>query len=462
MEKAKLHFAGGAGSVTGANFLFESDEVSFLVDCGLEQGSQVADVSNWEPFPYEPKDVDVLFITHAHLDHIGRIPKLVHDGFRGRIISTAATKDLANIMLRDTINILGNSESGEAYDLNKIYTPHTLAQAMSQWDSVEYHESKKLSESITYEFKDAGHVLGSAMITFSVTGPTRINRVVFTGDLGNSPSPILRDTEPLTETDYLIMESVYGDRNHEGRAERKDFLLRIIKESIAKRGVLIVPVFSLERTQEFLYEINDFVENDLIPDVPIFLDSPLAIEVTEVFYKYKNLLNTQARDIIKSGDDIFMFPGLKKTSHSRESKKIAQEEPPKIIIAGSGMSTGGRVLHHELRYLSDPSTTVLLTGYQTAGTLGRHLQEGSKTVRIFDEEVAVRAKIEYVRGYSGHKDSDHLVEFVGGAANSIKKVFIAMGDFSSAMFLAQRLHDSYDGIKTHVPHPKEQVILRFE
>lgn len=461
MEKAKLQFAGGAGSVTGANFMFSSEEIVFLVDCGLEQGSRMADVSNWEPFPYDASKVDVLFVTHAHLDHIGRIPKLIYEGFVGKIISTPATRDLAEVMLRDTIEILGGSDTGREYNLDKIYTMDSLHTAMKQWEIVDYHESTRLSQSIMYEFKDAGHILGSAMIVFSIQGPSRINTLVFTGDLGNSPSPLLRDTEQLPQADYLVMESVYGDRNHEGRAERKEKLLEILKKAISKKGVLIVPVFSLERTQEFLFEINDFVEHDLIPDVPIFLDSPLAIEVTKVFYSYKHLFNEKAQATIRGGDDVFVFPGLKQTAHTRESKHIAEVPAPKIIIAGSGMSTGGRVLHHELNYLDDPKTTVLLTGYQTAGSLGRMLQDGAKSVHIFREDVRVRASIEYVRGYSGHKDSDHLLAFVGDASGSLKKVYVSMGDFSSSLFLAQRIRDTYD-VKTSVPHAGEIEILHFE
>lgn len=456
-KRIKLTCAGGALSVTGANFLVEGFEKTFLVDCGLEQGSKMAEESNWDPFVYDAKQVDILFVTHAHLDHIGLIPKLVYEGFRGKIISTPATRDIARHMLEDTVGILGSSESGKEFNLKEMYNEKILHKIFSIWETQDYHQPMNLGSDLMVEFYDAGHILGSAFLVFEYNN----QKFVFSGDLGNSPSPLLRDTEPLPkDVKYLLMESVYGDRNHEERDKRRETLRRVLQENYDRKGTLIVPIFSLERSQEFLYEINNLVEDGLVPEMPVFLDSPLALKVTEVFDNYKDLFRQSVQQEIREGDDIFSFPRFKESMATRESKAIAKVSDPKVILAGSGMSSGGRVLHHEKAYLSNPNNTILITGYQTPGSLGRQIQEGAKKVTIFDEEVQVKAHVETVRGYSGHKDSDNLVAWVGPISDSVSKVFVTMGEMKSTTHLAQRLHDEFD-ISAHVPKPGEVIMLEF-
>jgi metallo-beta-lactamase family protein len=454
-SKLKLKFCGGAGSVTGANFLLYNDEIKILVDCGLEQGSKLAEVSNWEPFPYNPSEIDYLLVTHAHTDHIGRIPKLVYDGFNGKILSTPATKDISRVMLEDTANILSNSESGKQYDLEKIYSERIVHHTFSLWDTVELHKNHELGKGFSFYLKDAGHILGSSMFEISYNG----KKIVFTGDLGNSPSPLLRDTEFIENADYVVMESVYGNRNHEERSERKENLKKIILENYKNKGTLVVPIFSLERTQEFLYEINEMVEAGEVPSHPIFVDSPLAIKVTEVFYRHKNLFKDSVLQDISSGDDIFKFKGLKETEKTQDSKAILDAKDPKIIMAGSGMSAGGRVLHHEKHYLGDPNATILITGFQTPGTPGRLLLDGAKEILIFDEPVKVKAQIKMIKGYSGHRDSNGLFDFVSHI-KGVKKIFLAMGEPSVAMFFAQRLKDNL-GVNAVVPEKFEEVMFDF-
>jgi metallo-beta-lactamase family protein len=448
-----LTFCSGTGSVTGANFLLADDSIRILVDCGLQQGTALADELNWEPFPYNPKEIDVLIITHAHIDHIGRIPKLVHDGFRGAIYSTDATRALALPMLRDTINILSRDK---VHALDQIYTEETLETAFSLWEGKPYHTPFTLPTDITITFKDAGHILGSAIVECSINGV----KAVFTGDLGNSPSPLLPDTEVITDATYMVIESVYGDRNHEGRSERRSRLKEVWEKAYARNATLIIPTFSLERSQELLFEINELVERRSVPVIPIFFDSPLAIRLTTIYKEYIHYFNTHAQELIKGGDDIFTFPGLHTTLLTEDSKDIIRVPNPKVVIAGSGMSNGGRVLHHEKHYLPDANNILLLTGYQSLGTLGRIIQDGAKSVRIGGEDVPVRAEIIEINGYSGHKDSDHLVAFVADTKKTLKKVYVAMGEPKSSLFLAQRLRD-YVGVDATAPDTGASVTLTF-
>ena len=448
---AKVTFHGGTGSVTGANFMLEIDGKKILVDCGLTQGSKVADDVNWDPFPYDPKEVDILFVTHGHVDHLGRIPKLIHEGFRGKIYSTEPTKGLALPMLEDTAGILEkNTELG----LDKIYSPENIKLTLSLWEGFPYHEKIMLTPEVEVSFFNAGHILGSAMILFTYNG----KKILFTGDLGNSPSPLLPDTEKVADVDYLIMESVYGDRNHESREDRRRFLAQTIQDNHKRKGTLIIPTFSLERSQELLFELDALLEDDRVPVMPIFFDSPLAIRLTDVFKEYKNYLNENAQKAISPGKYLFDFPGLHNTLKSDESKLIRDVPGPKIVIAGSGMSTGGRVVHHERHYLPDPNNTLLLTGYQSVGTPGRLIQEGMSTVRITGEDVQVRAHVVTISGYSGHKDSDGLLNFVQDMEDSVKKVFVVMGEPKSSMFLVQKLRDNL-AIEAYAPERGENVDL---
>lgn len=463
MQNARLTFCGGTGSVTGANFLLEVSGKKILIDCGLAQGSRFADEENRKPFLYDPTAIDFLLVTHAHIDHIGRIPKLVSNGFRGKILSTPETRALAGLMFEDALKLI--EEECRKVGTLPLYEHKDVLTALSLWGDIPYHQNYELADGLTVYPKDAGHILGSAMYEISYLGSTskfRLNlkrKIVFTGDLGNSPTPILRDTETVTDADYLVMESVYGDRNHEDQSSRRKHLKDVIIETVNRNGTLIIPIFSLEKTQVILYELHELEEAYEIPVVPVFLDSPLAVEVTKVYHAMKSNWNDKA---LAEAGDIFRFPRLKYTVHSEESKAILNVPAPKIILAGSGMSNGGRIIHHEANYLPGSQNTILFVGYQTAGSLGRQIQDGAKEVHINGQKVVVRARIETISGYSSHKDSDHLVQFVETAAkgNPRLKVFTVMGEPKSALFLVQRLRD-YVGVEATHPELGETVTLEM-
>jgi len=440
-NKSRIEFFGGAESVTGSNFLLMDikNNLKILIDCGFFQGPANLEKMNREAFPFEPAQIDFLLITHAHLDHIGRIPKLIRDGFKGTIYSTAPTKEISEYSFFDSLN-LQNKENEEI-----LFTEEDIKKALSLWKTIDYGQEFSLGEYLVVA-KDAGHILGSTMWQISRNG----RKITFTGDLGNSPSTLLKDTESLGQTNYLVMESVYGDRNHEDKDARRGLLEDVIEETMKKNGTLMIPAFSIERTQQILYEIEGMMENSRIPLVPVFLDSPFGIEVTKIYKKYSKYLNDNVRKLIESGNEIFQFPQLQMTLSTEQSKAIFKANPRKIIIAGSGMSTGGRILHHEKRYLGDPNSTLLLVGYQQIGSLGRLVQDGAKTVKIMGEEISVNARVAMIHGYSSHKDSDHLLQFVDGSVESLEKVFVAMGEPKSALFLSQRIRD-YLGLDALVP-----------
>ena len=449
-----LGFYGGVGSVTGANFLLDTGAAAFLVDCGLIQGDRFAQEANADDFLYNPADIDVLMVTHAHADHIGRIPKLVRDGFTGTIYSTHPTKDLANVMLRDAHKIMQYEK--ERYGNELLYEADDIDTTLRLWKTVGYDEVIDLPDDVTGYFTDAGHILGSGMVHFK----RHERHIVFTGDIGNDPQPLLNPPVPPEGYHYLVMESVYGDRQHEQVDERTELLRFYIEDTIKKGGTLLIPAFSLERTQGMLYEINNLVEEAGMTSIPVFLDSPLAISVTGLYKAHQDFLKDSVRAEIKAGDDIFHFPNLTFTHTRADSAEIHKETGPKVIIAGSGMSHGGRIRDHEKRYLEDPKNTLLLVGYQSVGSVGRLLHDGAKKVNIDGQDVRVRATVARIRGYSGHADRDQLIELVAAGGAAAKQVFVTMGEERSSLFLVQRLRD-YLGLNAVAPSLDEEIEIDF-
>lgn len=458
-KKIKISFFGGTEEVTGSNYLLEIDggsgkkgKTRILVDCGLFQGSRVSEEKNSEPFPYKPSSIDAVLVTHAHLDHVGRIPKLVKEGFKGKIYSTYPTKDFAELMLIDSIGVLSKEAKKDGRN-QPIYQEEDVEKSMSLWEAKNYRESFEI-EGINVLFKDAGHILGSATIEITNSekreSKTKKKKLVFTGDLGNSPEPLINPTEVINDASFMVIESTYGDRLHEDYSQADLKLERTIENVVKKKGTLMIPAFSLERTQRILYQINDLVENGRIPKIKIFLDSPLSIKATEVYKNYSGLYNAEAKSSILKGDDLFDFPGLTLTMEAEESKKIHEVAPPKIIIAGSGMCNGGRIVHHLKNYLPSKNNTVLFVSYLAVGSLGRLLHDGERVVNIMGEKIPVEAEIEKIGGYSSHADLNGLLGFAAKSADTLEKVFVTHGELKSSSFFVQRLRD-YLGVNAAAP-----------
>lgn len=434
----KLTFTGGAGQVTGSCYLLEEGDGKILIDCGLNQGDRFSEEENYEPFGFKPSEIDAVFITHSHIDHIGRIPKLIKDGFRGSIYSTAPTKDESYELLLDARHLM-EKEIPEGKPM--LYEVSDIDESRDHWKTLHYHQPFKIKD-FEIELYNSGHILGSSSVKVAVADKI----IVFSGDLGNIPAPLVKDTEYIEKADYALVESAYGNRVHESVLERKSILEDLIEDTFKSGGTLMIPAFAMERTQDLLFELNDLVENKRIPKVPIFIDSPLAIKLTEIYQKYsgdKEFFDTEALMMMKGGGNIFDFPGLRFTLTKEESKEINQVPPPKIVIAGSGMSNGGRILHHEIRYLPDEKSTLLIVGYQAEGTLGRKIIDGAKSVRIMGQDVSVRCRMRAIGGYSAHADQPLLLKWVGSMRNGVKKVFVVQGELDQSQPLADKIRDNF-------------------
>lgn len=452
--KSTIHFYGGAGTVTGSNFLLDTGGATFLVDCGLTQGRHSAEEDNWKVFPYNPADIQFLIVTHAHIDHIGRIPKLVKDGFKGRIISTEATKALAQPLLEDSTELLAHE--AEKHGKPLLYDEHDISHAMKLWEGIPYHKPLELADGVLLEFLDSGHILGSAMARFS----RGEKKIVFTGDLGGGNSPLLAPHDQPSPTDYLVMESVYGDRVRPEDKHRREELENVIEDAAARGGTLLIPAFSTERTQDLLYEIGVMMKEKRVPSMPVYLDSPLATKITAAYLAHPDYFAKEIEERVRGGEGIFSFPELHYVEDAEESHKVTNRPGPKIIIAGSGMSSGGRVYGHEKALLPDDKSTVLIVGYQAAGSLGRRLIEGEKEVRVMGQPVKVRAKVETIYGYSAHMDGEQLLEFVNKNQKGLQQVFVVMGEPSASSFLVQRIRD-YLSVKATAPETGDKAEIEL-
>ena len=458
----KVTFLGATKTVTGSNFLVEGAGKKFLVDCGMYQGSASDEFENEAPFLFDVHDIDFMLLTHAHIDHSGRIPKLYNEGYRNSVYATKATCDLCSIMLPDSGHIQEmevewknrkRERKGED-PLPPLYTAEDAAKCLEIFKPVQYDEIIDIDENIKARFNDAGHMLGSAIIEVWVTEGDKTEKIVFTGDLGNNDIPLLSPPTMIESADYLVMESTYGNRLHMRNDDKASMFLDIVYETLEKGGTVVIPSFAVGRTQEILFELNRIKEEKhdeefykkykRLMSVPVYVDSPLAISATEVFKENMNLFNEETQAIINSGDNPLEFDGLKFTRTADESKALNASNESAIIISASGMCEVGRIKHHLKHHLWEPNSTILFVGYQAPGTLGRKLVDGEKKVKIFGEEIAVNARIEYIEGYSGHADQEWLMNFVYSFITKPKHIFLVHGEPEGQKVLKSKLEESTD------------------
>ncbi len=423
----KLTFYGGATHVTGANYLLEAAGLRILVDCGMIQGTRYNDEMNFAPFGYDPSTIDYLFVTHSHVDHMGRIPKLYRDGFRGVIYMSEPTAGIVAAALPDTLDKVVSDAKN--HNVPPLYDRDDMEHAIDMFRGVPYLQNIKLSGHVSVKAHDSGHILGSSNWEFTVDDNGTTKRIAFPGDIGNPPSVLLNEIDYVKGVDYTLVESAYGNRIHEARNERRQTLLDTILTTYQHGGVLMIPSFAIERTQELLLEMDSFFEEGKLPKMPVFVDSPLAINITREYGKYSQYFNDRARELLKDNRGIFQFPWLTMTPSVGESKHINDANAPKVVIAGAGMSQGGRILHHELRYLPDARNTILFIGYQVQGSLGRRIQDGEASVTIFGQHVPVHARVRSIGAYSAHADQNGLMLYIKNASEggNLKKCFVVQG-----------------------------------
>ena len=459
----KLSFFGADQCVTGSCHCLEVNGKKILVDCGLQQGRD--EVSNAE-FPFAAGSVDYVLITHAHIDHSGRVPMLIKQGFRGQILTTRLTADLMDIMLLASAHLQESdaewknrkaARSGAPH-VEPLYTIEDAAQVREYMTTCEYGQKVTLCEGVTVEFIDAGHLLGSASILVDATEGGVTKRLVFSGDIGNVDQPIIRDPSPVTGADYVVMESTYGDRNHTEVWSYTDDLARIIDETIGRGGNVVIPSFAVGRTQELLYFIREIKDKGLVksnPDFAVYIDSPLAKKATSIFTgDLRGYLDEEALELVKDGTHMFTFTNLRMTETSEESKALNLDPTPKVIISASGMCDAGRIRHHLKHNLWRPDSTIVFVGFQGEGTLGRALLDGAKSVKLFGEEIAVRAEIVNFQGLSSHADRDHLLAWIQNVkAPKPQHVFVVHGDREVAPYFAQSIESL--GFTAHAPQYTE-------
>ncbi|MBN1236814.1 MAG: MBL fold metallo-hydrolase [Methanotrichaceae archaeon] len=452
-----LQFFGAAQSVTGSMHLVEANGHRVLLDCGMVQGKRQEARKLNSQFPFDVRSIDGVVLSHAHLDHTGRLPLLVKMGFDGSVFSTSATRDLCSAMLRDSallqesdirfVNRL-NAEKGLPETL-PLYTLQDANASLRLFRTLEYGRALEILPGVRLTFRDAGHILGSASIALEVTenqgdGKVRVTTLAFTGDLGRKGAAVVRDPDVIGRADVLITESTYGGRHHGPMGGARDKLAKIVNETAHKGGLLIIPAFAVGRTQDVVYHLHELMQAGQIPSMPVYVDSPLATNITEIFRQHPESYDEETEQLLlQDGDkDPFGFDMLRYTRSTEESKRLNNLKRPAIIISASGMLEGGRVLHHLRRNIGDPKTTVLFVGYQAENTLGRKLLQGDKIVRIFGEEHEVRAKMEEIDAYSAHADEGELLDFIGQIPNKPGRVFVVHGEMHAAEAIAAALRKS--------------------
>jgi metallo-beta-lactamase family protein len=464
----KLKFLGAAQNVTGSRHLLEANGTKILVDCGLYQERQFR-VRNWEPFTCPPESLHAVLLTHAHLDHCGLLPKLVKEGFKGRIYCTPATSEIAQIILLDSAHL--QEEDAEfkrkrhkregrkgPYPVEPLYTTADAEACFPQFSIVKYKKTIEIGAGVEATFCDAGHVLGSSIIRIKVSRDGQDRTVIFSGDIGRPDRPIVHDPSIVEQADYILVESTYGDRVHEGPEDTKKMIADVINSTKQAGGNIIVPSFALERSQELLYYINELLLEKAIQQLPVFLDSPMASRITKVFQNHRELYNEEMTEFMRRKKSPFEFPGLKMAGTSDESKAINHIRGTIMVIAGSGMCTGGRIKHHLVNNITRPGNTIMFVGYQAVGTLGRQIVNGEKEVRILGQEYPVNARIARINGFSAHADKEELFEWLSGLKKPPRKLFVVHGESESANKFGDYIREK-TGWEVAVPAYQDEVVL---
>lgn len=453
----KISFHGACREVTGSCILIETKKTKFLVDCGMFQGEDFVSSRNFDDFEFKPSEIDFVLLTHAHIDHSGRLPKLFKDGFRGKIYCTAATRDLTTLMLIDSAKII--SSEALSHGVDPFYSEDDVFSVSKLFKDLPYDEEIIIAGDVKVRLKNAGHILGSCFFEVWIKEGREEKKLVFSGDLGNSPARIIKDLDISDGADLVFIESTYAGEKHESRDEGRQQIRKSIIECVKKGGTLMIPIFALEKVQEILYELNDLVENKKIPYVPMFLDSPLAIRATEIYRNYEHLYGKESSQLIASGDDLFDFPGLEFTLSSEQSKTINKLRPPKVVLAGGGMCMGGRIQYHLKFNLDDKNSHVMLVAYQVRGSLGRKLMTGHKNVLVDNVNIPVKAKISRVNSYSAHADHDALLNWLKKIRNpKPKHVFIIHGEEESCLKFKK---DASKKIKSNFIVPEFGQVYEF-
>ncbi|MFA4837842.1 MAG: MBL fold metallo-hydrolase [Dehalococcoidia bacterium] len=467
--KIKLKFLGAAQNVTGSCYLLEANGIRILIDCGLYQEWNLK-ARNWEPFPIPPASIDAVLLTHAHLDHCGRLPKLVKEGFKGKIYCTRASGELAKIVLLDSAKI---QEEDAAFKKRRheregkkskhpeipLYTTEDAEACFPLFAPIEYEVPVPISSGIDAIYCDAGHILGSAMIKVRISQKDEHRSILFSGDAGRWNMPILQDPCLFDQADYVLVEATYGDRLHDASGNNlADQLAEVINETSKKGGNLVIPSFAIERAQELLYHLNELLIKNSIPHMMVFLDSPMAVKATEVFERHPELFDQEMTERINEGKSPFDFPGLVMVKTIEQSKAINNVKGTVIIIAGSGMVSGGRIKHHLAANITRPESTILFVGYQAAGTLGREIVNGAKQVRILGQTYPVKARVVQMGGFSAHADKSELLRWLSGLKKAPRHLFVTHAEMDSANSFVDFIKVK-TGWNISVPAYQEEVIL---
>ena len=472
----KISFLGAAKIVTGSNYFIETKNTKFLIDCGMFQGSKSINRMNYEPFSFNPEEIDFMVLSHAHIDHSGRIPKLIKKGFKGDVYSTKATADLCSIMLPDSGHI---QEMENEWDNRKrrrsggklrqpLYTVKEAEESLRYFKPVLYDQKIELNQEVTLRFRDAGHILGSSIIELWIKeGEGKEIKLVFSGDLGRRDRPILKDPYLVDEADYLIVESTYGNKLHHPSEDDTKELISIINATVKRGGNVVIPSFAVERAQDIIYELNKYytayikTEDRDFLSVPVYVDSPLTVSATEIFLRNPDCFDEDTLNLINIGNNPLDFRNLRFTRTVEESRQLNISKESKVIISASGMCTAGRIKHHLKHNLWRKESSIVFVGYQAQGTLGRRIKEGEKVVKIFGEEIQVNAEICSLEGFSGHADREGIIQWIKSFKNRPKKIFVVHGEEEATEEISRKIEEELK-IKTHIPELGETLSIEGE